>query len=398
MNKIERWEGVVGPETFRLSSGAGIAERMLLGGLDRLGAFLIARAPWLLPLGRRVWAWRDAAARPAPAPSLELPPWEPTQRPSSGELPVPLLSLMELLADLPPLTMALGLADAERPVVLSLTDDGVGHTLIAGDAGAGKSTLLRSMLLSLAGGNRPSTVQLLVGQAPAARGRQGSLAWEPFDYLPHMLAPFMSDAGDVAAALAFLREEMIYRQEQGYHQPRLVLALDDLDALLERAPDSVKADLQALAQGGPEAGIHLLASCREPAALDNILRAGFTLRLLGRLADRRQAYAADPADDGEALTARRLQGAGDFLAVVDGSATRFQAAAYTTAEMAWSLGQIQTRYAGALVARPVHSRPHMAAPERSESSRVAASRRTQPEAANDTPVELAPVDAAEVLF
>ena len=70
--------------------------------------------------------------------------------------PVRLLALMRHLANIPPLTACLGLAEDGRPLLLRLPSPDVAHVLIAGTTGSGKTELMRTLIMSLAVANRQS--------------------------------------------------------------------------------------------------------------------------------------------------------------------------------------------------------------------------------------------------
>jgi DNA segregation ATPase FtsK/SpoIIIE-like protein len=267
--------------------------------------------------------------------------------------PVPLFALLEQLPPLPPATAVLGLGEGGRPVVLTLAPDEIGHVLIGGDAGAGKSTLLRSMMLSLAAGNRQADLQLVVFDGSAGGDSATAAEWRPLGFLPHALAPVVLDGEEAVEGLAFLAEEMVYRLEQSHRRPRIVVAIDDLDRLLMRHGDAALEPLAGLMASGVRAGCHVLATATDPGALDNVVRGDFGLRLVGRMRDRARVHLLT----GEAASAAwHLLGAGDFL-VHDGDVTtRFQAAAAGQQDVGRWLRHMRPWHEGALVAAPASDR------------------------------------------
>jgi len=271
----------------------------------------------------------------------------------SPDVAVPLFGLMERLPTLPPATAILGLADDGRPIVLTLGEDGMDHVLITGDDGAGKSTLLRTMLLSLVANNRQSALQIVVFDGSAGSDRVTAAEWRPLGTLPHALAPVVFEADESAEGLAFLAEEMVYRLAQNHRQPRIVVAVDDLDILLSGHGEELLEALSGLASSGARAGIHVLATATAPELLDNLLRVDFDLRLAGRTADPSRAYLATGLSDGEL---RHLLGQGDFV-VRDGDAiTRFQAASATQEQVGRWLRGMRPWHAGTLLAGRESSR------------------------------------------
>lgn len=277
--------------------------------------------------------------------------------------PVPLLTLLPLIADLPPLTAVLGLAEDDRPVLLNLTEEGMTHILIAGDAGAGKTALLRTMAISLALHNRQSQLQLLLIQL---EGEEKATAADlsPLDYLPHMLTTLITDSKEVADTLQFLRQEMQYRQEQTVAEPAIVVFIDRLVTLLEIGDAVCVTALTELLQHGADVGIHLVLSTRRPGheLLTRPLHAHLPVRIVGQVANKREARAASHVEDSRA---EYLLGQGDFLAVGSGDSLRFQAAFIGDYDLHVVLTELHRRRAPVLLARPVDSR--MQLPQNPES-------------------------------
>jgi S-DNA-T family DNA segregation ATPase FtsK/SpoIIIE len=230
------------------------------------------------------------------------------------------------LRSLPPLTACLGLCDDGRPLLIRLPAPDVAHVLVAGTTGSGKTELIRTMVASLAAGNRQAAVQFALID-PKGRG----LA--PLAGLPHLLAPPVS--GDEAAVCLLRRlvEEMTRRDTEGVSTPRIVIVVDELTDLLMTGGKEVEALLTRIAQRGREAGLHLIAGAQKPAAsaLGGMLKANFPARLVGRVTSAEDARVASGlAGSG----AEKLQGRGDFIVVAAGQITRFQAAFMPAADWA----------------------------------------------------------------
>ena len=86
------------------------------------------------------------------------------------------------------------------------------------------------------------------------------------------------------------------------------------------------------------AGIHLVACIQKPASalVGGLAKANFPVRLVGRVTSPEEAKVAT----GYAGTgAERLRGPGDFIAVMGGQVTRFQAAHITAQELAEVVGR-----------------------------------------------------------
>jgi S-DNA-T family DNA segregation ATPase FtsK/SpoIIIE len=239
---------------------------------------------------------------------------------------VHLLPMLQELRSLPPLTACLGLCDDGRPLLIRLPAPDVAHLLVAGTTGSGKTELIRTIVASLAAGNRQAAVQFALID-PKGRG----LA--PLAGLPHLLAPVASSVDAATRLLQRLVDEMMRRDAEAVSTPRIVIVVDELIDLLMTGGKDVEALLTRIAQRGREAGLHLVAGAQKPSAstLGGMLKANFPARLVGRVASAEDArVASGVAGSG----AEKLQGRGDFLAVAAGQVTRFQAAYMPLAD--WS--------------------------------------------------------------
>jgi S-DNA-T family DNA segregation ATPase FtsK/SpoIIIE len=240
--------------------------------------------------------------------------------------PVHLLPMLRDLRSLPPLTACLGLCDDGRPLLIRLPAPDVSHVLVAGTTGSGKTELIRTMMASLAAGNRQAAVQFALID-PKGRG----LA--PLAGLPHLLAPPASGGEAALQLLQRLVDEMARRDAEGVSTPRIVVVVDELTDLLMTGGKEIEGLLTRIAQRGRESGLHLVAGAQKPAAsaLGGMLKANFPARLVGRVTSAEDARVASGlAGSG----AEKLQGRGDFIAVAAGQITRFQAALMPPADWA----------------------------------------------------------------
>ncbi len=233
--------------------------------------------------------------------------------------PIHLLNLLESVPMLPPVTAVLGLTADGDPHMLPLMAPEVTHVLIAGATGCGKTELLRSLLLSLALYNRQAHLQCILID-PKRRGLT------PLNGLPHLIAPVATSPEDVHHLLELAVAEMERRDaEDAPPSPRIIIAVDEVGDLLAVAGDEVESLLVRLAQRGREAGFHLIASTQRPSAsaVPSALKANLPARLVGKVASAQEALMASGISG---TNAEMLIGSGDFIAVVGGQVTRFQAA------------------------------------------------------------------------
>lgn len=218
----------------------------------------------------------------------------------------------------PPCTAVLGLDHDGVPLLVRLPSADVAHVLVAGTTGSGKTALVRSIVLSLALFNQARALQIVLVD-PKGRGLT------PFEGLPHLLWPPVTDTADALTALRQLVAEMERRDLEGRSEPRLVVVLDEMADLMQVGGREMEAVITRLTQRGREAGIHLVACVQKPTAvaIGSLVKSNFPLRLVGSVASPEDAKVATGLPG---TGAERLLGQGDFLLVAKGQVTRLQAA------------------------------------------------------------------------
>lgn len=272
----------------------------------------------------------------------------------TAEAPVPLLDLLPLIGDVPPVTAVLGLAEDKRPLLLNFLDKDLGHILVAGADGAGKTTLLRTIALSLALTNRQSRLQMVIIHPETADSPATDLT--PLNYLPHLLTQVVTAPTEATEVLAFLAREMEYRLEQTIATPTIVLLADCVVNLLETGGEAIVKSVTQLLQKGAEAGIHLILSTRRPGAavFSQAMHAYLPVRIVGQVADEKEAKAAAGV---AGVKADYLLGSGDFLAGSDDEFTRFQAAYIGDYDLHLCLSELHRQRPRVLLAQSAKTRP-----------------------------------------
>jgi S-DNA-T family DNA segregation ATPase FtsK/SpoIIIE len=200
----------------------------------------------------------------------------------------------------------------------------VGHILIAGMPGSGKTTLTQTIILSLALLHRRSQLMfVIIDPMQRALGHLGQL--------PHLLWPVIGNASDAVDALDELVQLIEARQLTQTHAPRIVVIVDEIDPLLQLAGSRAPQALARLTQRGRGAGIHIIVCAQKPSLLSwaTLTQASFPVRLVGQMANSKEAYAATNL---ESSGAEKLGGCGDFIGIAQGTLWHFQSAFATPAE------------------------------------------------------------------
>jgi S-DNA-T family DNA segregation ATPase FtsK/SpoIIIE len=250
-----------------------------------------------------------------------------------GEM-VRLLPLAARLREIPRQAAVLGLDEEGVPLLLRLPSPEVGHVLVSGTTGSGKTALARSMVLSLALHNRQGEVQLVVID-PKGRGYEG--LWG----LPHLKYPVLREVSEAAYVMSELVGLMIDRDREGLREPRVVVAIDEMADLVMSGGPGVARSIMRLTQRGREAGIHVIACTQKPTAdaIGSLVKSNFPVRLVGSVVSAEDAKVASGLPG---TGAEKLMGRGDFLLVVKGDVTRFQAAYVSQGEMERVVGQLRS--------------------------------------------------------
>ena len=164
------------------------------------------------------------------------------------------------------LSLALGLDITGQPMVVDLAR--MPHVLVAGATGSGKSVALNAMLVSLLYKAAPEEVRLLLIDPKM-------LELSAYQYIPHLLAPVITDMGQAAHALAWCVSEMERRYRLLSHLGVRNLAAYN-QKLSQRRADAVKTFLAE--HGVPAARIHAegkgqadpVVNCPNPSAKGEI--------------------------------------------------------------------------------------------------------------------------------
>jgi hypothetical protein len=214
---------------------------------------------------------------------------------------------------------SVGFTNEFRPAGIDFASPMTPHCLVAGTTGSGKTNAMRLIVLDLARQNQPEELGMILIQTI-----KGGAAWRPFERLPHLAYPVIADDATAWKVLAWVVAEISQRGREQRTTPRLLVAIDELQALLEQ-PHFVKPIVD-LAATGREAGIHLLGATQNPVAeqlKDLTIKRNMSVRLVGRVDGTDAARAATGQANSMAHT---LCGGGDMLLVQPGQMRRIATA------------------------------------------------------------------------
>ncbi|QIC06326.1 DNA translocase FtsK [Brevibacillus sp. 7WMA2] len=222
-----------------------------------------------------------------------------------------------------PLAIALGMDIGGEPIVADIKK--MPHGLVAGSTGSGKSVCINSIIISLLFKSTPEQVRLLLIDP-----KMVELA--PYNNLPHLVTPVVTDAKQATASLKWAVEEMEkryalfveagvrdierYNQTTDDQLPYIVIIIDELADLMMVSPQDVEDCIIRIAQKARACGIHLLLATQRPSV--DIITGNIKANVPTRL-----AFAVFSQIDSRTILdqsgAERLLGRGDMLFLESGA-------------------------------------------------------------------------------
>jgi DNA segregation ATPase FtsK/SpoIIIE, S-DNA-T family len=227
------------------------------------------------------------------------------------------------------LPVALGRDTLGRPVIADLA--AMPHVIVAGETGSGKSVGLNVMLLSLLFSKSPADLKLLMIDPKAVE-------LTPYNGLPHMLRPVVTDMDRAAEDLTWAVDEMERRYQlfaaagtknlASYNAQAptsgklasVVIVIDEF-ADLVLSNKQVEKLVIRLAQKARAAGIHMILATQRPSmnVITGTLKANCPTRIAFRVADGVNSRIILDEQGAE-----NLLGRGDALVKMNGETKRVQ--------------------------------------------------------------------------
>ncbi|MSR86875.1 DNA translocase FtsK [Candidatus Peribacteria bacterium] len=219
------------------------------------------------------------------------------------------------------LTLPLGRDVSGDAVVAEL--DSMPHLLIAGATGSGKSVCMNTFLSALLFQNAPHELKLILIDPKRVE-------LMPYDGIPHLLTPVITEAEKALQALRWAVAEMGRRlhrfseqgarnldeynekqKEEQFKLPRIVVVVDELaDLMMRQYRKDTEMMIARIAQMARAVGMHLIIATQRPSVdvITGLIKANIPTRIAFRVVS-----AVDSRTIIDSIGAEDLLGMGDML-------------------------------------------------------------------------------------
>jgi DNA segregation ATPase FtsK/SpoIIIE, S-DNA-T family len=226
------------------------------------------------------------------------------------------------------LAVGVGLDIEGSPIIMDLKK--MPHGLVAGATGSGKSVFINTTLISLLYKASPDDVKFLLIDPKMVE-------LTPYNHLPHLVAPVITDVKAATAALKWAVDEMESRYERFANEgvrdidryndkvmrheimdekmPYIVIVIDELADLMMVSPQDVEDYICRIAQKARACGIHLLLATQRPSVdvITGLIKSNIPTRI---------AFSVSSQVDSRTILdvagAEKLLGRGDMLLQLNG--------------------------------------------------------------------------------
>ena len=206
-----------------------------------------------------------------------------------------ILEAPEFVAAKSKLTVALGKDISGNIITADISK--MPHGLIAGATGSGKSVCTNSIIISLLYKNTPDELKLLLIDPK-------TVEFEPYNGIPHLLVPVVTDPRKAAGALGWAVTEMEKRYKmlsdrkvrniEEYNElieelndenleklPYIVIMIDEFADLMQTASKEVEDSIARIAAKARAAGMHLLLATQRPSVdvITGVIKANIPTRI-----------------------------------------------------------------------------------------------------------------------
>ncbi|MFP4472841.1 MAG: DNA translocase FtsK [Candidatus Omnitrophota bacterium] len=221
------------------------------------------------------------------------------------------------------LTLALGKDISGSPLIADLAE--MPHLLIAGTTGSGKTVCVNTIIMSMLYNASPDELKFLMVDPKMVE-------LTPYNDIPHMLCPAVTDAKKVSSALNWVVSEMEHRYQllskervrniksyraKGLEMPYIVVIVDELADLMQVSAKTIESAITRLAQLSRAVGIHLILATQRPSVdvITGVIKANFPARVSFKVASKTDSRTVLDMNGAETLL-----GKGDLLFIQPGDA------------------------------------------------------------------------------